>query len=106
MAMMFVLATITKFKRLDPGDLRLIELTLPASLTVDGKEHPIQDGMRPGAGFWVQPRDEGSKEPWQRFYFRSNCSISARGHLETIITNTYDKSDTWSWWQTEGLKEG
>lgn len=103
---MFAPAAITKLKRLDPGDLRLIELTLPASVTIDGKEHPIQDGMRPGSAFWVEPLDERSKKRWQRLYFRSNCSVSAQGHLETIITNTYDESDTWSWWQTEGVKEG
>ncbi len=95
---MFAPATITKLQRLDPADLRLIQLTLPVSLMIDGTEHPVQDGMRPGSGFWIEPR--------QQIYLRSNCSINAQGHLETIITDTYDPSDTWSWWQTEGVREG
>ncbi len=103
---MFAPATITKLRRLGPGNLRLIELTLPTSLTVDGKEHPVQDGMRPGSAFWAEPVEERSKKRWQRLYVRSNCSISAQRHLETIISDTYDESDTWSWWQTEGVKEG
>jgi hypothetical protein len=103
---MFVPAKVTKLRRLEPGDLRLIELTLPAFLTIDGKEHPIQDGMRPGSAFWIEPLNEHSKPQWQRLYFRSNCSINAGGALETIITDTYDESDTWSWWQTESIKEG
>src|SRR5687767_11258519 len=95
---MYTPATITKLKRLDSGDLRLIELTLPGSQTIDGQEHPVQDGMRPGSGFWIEPQ----RQP----YLRSNCSVTAQGHLETIISDTYDQSDTWSLWQTEGIKEG
>src|SRR5262245_13429615 len=95
---MFALATVTKLKRLDPGNLLAIELTLPANLTIDGREHPIQDGMRPGSGFRI--------EPLKQLYLRSNCSIFAQRHLETIIADTHDKSDTWSWWRTEGVKEG
>jgi len=95
---MFARATVTKLRRLDPGTLLAIELTLPTNLTISGKEHSVRDGMRPGSGFWI--------EPMKQLYFRSNCSIVAQRHLETIITDTYDKSDTWSWWRTEGVKEG
>jgi hypothetical protein len=95
---MFAPATITKLRRLDPGNLLVIQLTLPAYLTINGKEHPVQDGMRPGSGFWI--------EPLQQLYFRSNCSIITQRHLETIIADTHDKSDTWSWWRTERVKEG
>ena len=62
--------------------------------------------MRPGSAFWAEPVEERSKKRWQRLYVRSNCSISAQRHLETIISDTYDESDTWSWWQTERAKEG
>jgi hypothetical protein len=54
--------------------------------------------MRPGSGFWIEPREH--------LYIRSNCSIIAPRHLETIIADTYDESDTWSWWRTEAVKEG
>jgi hypothetical protein len=103
---MFVPAKVTKLRRLEPGDLRLIELTLPTFLTIDGKEHPIQDGLRPGSEFWIKPLNEHREKRRQRVYFRSNCSINAHGVLETIITDTYDQSDTWSWWRTERIEEG
>lgn len=104
--LMLVPATITKLRRLDPGDLRLIELTLPSSLTIDGKELRIQDGMRPGSEFWIEPLNARNSDERQRLYFRSNCSIHAHGVLETIISDTYEESDTWSWWRTGGLREG
>jgi len=83
---MFASATVTKLKMLNPGNLLVIELTLPANLTINGREHLVQDGMRPGSGFWI--------EPLKQLYSRSNCSIMAQRHPETIIVDTYDKSDT------------
>src|SRR5437870_13140314 len=100
---MFATATITKFTRFDRTDLRLVELSLPRSLTIDGQEHLIQDGMRPGSAFWVEPRGDCTKKEWQP-YVRSNCSFAAERRLETVINDTSDESDTWSWWQTGGVK--
>ena len=106
MALILAPATITKLKTLDRGELRSIQLTLPASWRVDGKEEPIQDGMRPGAAFLAEPLGERSKKRQKRLYTRSNCSVSAQRCLETIVNDTHDESDTSWWWQTEGVKEG
>src|SRR5919198_2653703 len=105
--MSFILApaTITKLKTLDPGALRTIELTLPDFLPVGEKEHPIQDGMRPGAAFWAELLGKRSKERQKRLYTRSNCSISAQRHLETIVYDTHDEYGA-SLWQSEGPREG
>jgi hypothetical protein len=98
---MFAPASITKLAELVPGNLRRIELTLPASLNLDGRQYPVQDGMRPGSAFSVKRADTHSTQ----LYFRSNCSITAQRAMETIITDTYDQSDSWSWWRTSGIKE-
>jgi hypothetical protein len=99
-------ATITKLRRLNTGDLRSVELTLPDFLRVGEKEHPIQDGMRPGAAFFAEPLSEPGAKHLHRLYTRSNCSVSAQRHLETIVNNAYDESDTSCWWQPEGPREG
>src|SRR5437870_725270 len=106
MSLILAPATVTKLKTLDPGELRTIELTLPPSVRVDGKDHPIQDGMRPGAAFLAEPFGARTQKRQKRLYTRSNCSISAQCHLETIVNDTHDQSDTSWWWQTDGVKEG
>ena len=106
MSLILAPAMITKLKTLDPGELRSIELTLPDSLRIGEKEQPIEDGMRPGAAFLAEPLGQRSKKRQKRLYTRSNCSLSAQRHLETIVNDTHDESDTSWWWQTEGPKEG
>jgi len=106
MSLILAPATITKLKRLDPGELRTIELRLPDFLRVGEKEKPIQDGMRPGAAFLAEPLGERSKKRQKRLYTRSNCSVSAQRHLETVVNDTHDESDTLCWWQSGGLRVG
>ena len=83
---MFIPATVTKLTRLESDGPYCIELTLPNSITIQNKECFIQDGMRPGTGFWI--------ESWDEPTIRSNCSINAKGRLQAMI------------WRTEGIIEG
>ncbi|MBI4471403.1 MAG: hypothetical protein HY646_01970 [Acidobacteria bacterium] len=106
MSLILAPATVTRLKTLDAGELRTVELTLPHSFRVDGKTHPIRDGMRPGAAFLAEPFGQRTQKWHKRLYTRSNCSIREQATLETIINDTHDNSDTSWWWQTDGVKEG
>jgi len=58
--MPFAPETITKPKRLDPGHLVVIELTLPPNLTINGKEHLVQHGIIASRLLWSAEATDGS----------------------------------------------
>lgn len=95
-------AKITKVTTVDPGEIRVIELTLPKQFTVDHVTYSVQDSMRPGTAFLTKPFGARTKKTRRRMYTRSNCSSNAELRLETIINYTHEeKADTSLWWQTD-----
>ena len=101
----FVPARITKVHTIDPGEIRLIALTLPETHEVAGVVYPIRDAMRPGNAFLAKPIGARTAKSRRRMYTRSNAWITAPRVLETIINHTHDvRSDTSIWWQTDEVE--
>ncbi len=100
MAELIVPAYITKVQTIDPGEIRVIELTLPAEWEIDNVRVPVEDTMRPGNAFLTKPWGARTEKWRRRMYTRSNASIDSPHVLETIINFTdTEKSDTSLWWQ-------
>ena len=103
---MFVPATISNVRRVLPGEITEIVLTLPREVEIEGRTFPVRDQMRPGTAFLAKPWGQRTEKFRRRMYTRSNCSLQSRGVLETIINDTHrDKADTSPWWQTQELEE-
>jgi hypothetical protein len=101
----FVPARITHVHTIDPGEIRLITLTLPETHEVAGVVYPIRDAMRPGNAFLARPIGARTAKLRRRMYTRSNASRTAPRVLETIINHTHDeRSDTSIWWQTDEVE--
>ncbi|GJL55128.1 MAG: hypothetical protein NPIRA02_22600 [Nitrospirales bacterium] len=97
---------ITTLKTLDPGEVRIIELTLPQQWEIEGNMYPIHDTMRPGTAFLAKPWGSRTEKRRRRMYTRSNSSMHSAYCLETIINYTHtEKSDTSAWWQTDECVE-
>ena len=47
----FIPATLSKLKTIDPGEIREVTLTVPQECMIDGKSCPVRDEMRPGMAF-------------------------------------------------------
>ena len=102
MSEIVVPALLTKVTTLVPGELRLVELTLPAQHEVNKISYPVYDVMSPGSAFLLKPWGYRTQKWRRRMYTRSNCRIGSERILETIINDTHtEKSDTSVWWQTE-----
>ena len=102
MSELVVPALLTKVTTLVPGELRLVELTLPSQYEVNNTLYPIYDTMRPGTAFLLKPWGSRTRKSRRRMYTRSNCRLGKERILETIINDTHtEKSDTSVWWQTE-----
>jgi len=99
-------AQITSLTTLDPGEVRIIELTLPQQWEVEGKMYPVYDTMRPGTAFLTKPWGTRTQKRRRRMYTRSNSSVDSENRLETIINFTHaERSDTSEWWQTDECVE-
>ena len=102
MSELVVPAHISKVTTLDPGEIRIIELSLPKQLEIEHVVYPVLDVMRPGTAFLAKPWGERTDKWRRRMYTRSNSALESPHKLETIINFTHtDKSDTSVWWQTE-----
>jgi hypothetical protein len=98
----FIPARITKVQTIDPGEIRLVELTLPETYEIDGTVCVIRDAIRPGNAFLARPMGARTAKPRRRMYTRSNASRTSPRVLETIINHTHEaRADTSIWWQTE-----
>ena len=105
MAVIFIPAEVTHLRAFDPGEIRLVEVTLPSAFEVDGRVYPIMDTMRPGTAFLAEPFGARTQKRQKRLYTRSNCSLTANRVLQTIINDTHDpKADTSIWWQKDDVK--
>jgi hypothetical protein len=98
----FVPARITKVETIDPGEIRLVVLTLPEAYGIAGVLHPIRDAMCPGNAFLAKPMGARTEKLRRRMYTRSNSSLTSPRILETIINHTHEaRSDTSIWWQMD-----
>ena len=70
----FVPARITKVETIDPGEIRLVVLTLPEAYGIAGVLHPIRDAMYPGNAFLAKPMGARTEKLRRRMYTRSNSS--------------------------------
>ena len=101
----FVPARITNVQTIDPGEIRLVELTLPETHEMAGRLYQIRDNMRPGNAFLARPMGARTAKPRRRMYTRSNASLTAPHVLQTIINHTHEaRADTSIWWQTEEVE--
>ncbi|WP_447971735.1 hypothetical protein [Nitrospira sp. M1] len=106
MAELMIPGQITTLTTLDPGEIRIIELTLPKQWEVEGSLYPVHDTMRPGTAFLTKPWGRRTEKRRRRMYTRSNSSIHSELCLETIVNFTHvEKSDTSEWWQTDDCVE-
>lgn len=97
-------ARLTEVRTIDPGEIRVIRLTLEESYEIDGTRYPVQDRIHPGNAFLTKPLGARTGKVRRRMYTRSNCSITAERQLETIINHTHEeKADTSIWWQSEEI---
>ncbi len=102
----FVPAVLTDLQTINPGEIRLVRLTLPDHCEIEGTEYPVRDVMRPGNAFLAKPFGERSGKVRRRMYTRSNCSRESARAMETIINHTHqEKADTSIWWQGEQMEE-
>lgn len=100
----FVPAVITRVETIDPGEIRLIALTLRDEYEVGGRRYRVRDAMRPGNAFLARPWGARSGKVRRRMYTRSNCAATAPLVLETIINHTHEeRADTSIWWQTDQI---
>lgn len=101
----FVPARVTKVETIDPGEIRLVALTLPEAYESGGATYLIQDAMRPGNAFLAKPMGARTAKSRRRMYTRSNSSLTSPRVLETIINHTHEaRSDTSIWWQTDEVE--
>ena len=101
---LFIPAKISKVLTLDPGEIRMVQLTLPKQFKWDHQTYPVRDNMRPGTAFFTKPFGTRTQKTRRRMYTRSNTSSSAEFQLETVINYTHlAKADTSLWWQSEEL---
>lgn len=106
MSEILVPAKITKVMTIEPQEIRAIELTLPETWEMNGVHYPVQDTMFPGTAFLARPWGYRTGKIRRRMYTRSNCSLTAKGVLQTIINHTHEeKADTSIWWQTAEIEE-
>ncbi|HEX9756478.1 MAG TPA: hypothetical protein VGB26_01605 [Nitrospiria bacterium] len=97
----FVPASITQLKTIDPEEIRVVELSLPEDCQIDGKPYPIKDKMWPGTAFLSKPFGSRTQKFRRRMYTRSNFPSNHPGVLETVVNHTHaEKADTSIWWQT------
>ncbi|MDQ6733905.1 MAG: hypothetical protein M3Z35_07275 [Nitrospirota bacterium] len=102
----FVPARITKIETIDPGEIRLVVLTLPEAYDIGGGIYFIRDAMCPGNAFLAKPIGARTEKSRRRMYTRSNASLNSPRVLETIINHTHEaRSDTSIWWQTDEVEE-
>jgi len=102
----FVPAVLSNLTTLDTGEIRVVELTLPADHEWEGISYPIQDRMRPGTAALIKPFGSRTKKERRRMYTRSNCSLGSERVFETIVNHTHkDQADTSIWWQTEEVEK-
>jgi len=98
----FVPASITQLKTIDPDEIRVVDLTLPEDCQIDGKSCPIKDNMWPGSAFLAKPFGSRTQKFRRRMYTRSNFSSNHPRVLETVVNHTHgEKADTSIWWQTQ-----
>ncbi len=99
-------ARISQLEVIDQGEIRRVQLQLPAEVEVNGHSVPLLDRMRPGTAFLAKPWGSRTDKFRRRMYTRSNCSSQEPGLLETFINHTHrPQSDTSSWWQSKGADE-
>ncbi len=99
-------ALIHQLRTIDPGEIRLVQITLPEEVEIAGKLYAIRDTMRPGTAFLAKPWGARTGKYRRRMYTRSNTSFNEPRLLETFINFTHrDQSDTSSWWQSEMATE-
>ncbi|RMH07378.1 MAG: hypothetical protein D6704_05265 [Nitrospirae bacterium] len=102
----FIAARLTQVVTYDPGEIRKIELALPETWEIAGKQYAVVDQMRPGTAFLAKPFGLRTGKYRRRMYTRSNCSLTAPRRLETVINDTHQaKADTSPWWQTREVEE-
>ena len=98
---LFIPASITKVITLDPGEIRIIQLTLPKEFDWGHGCYPVRDRMRPGTAFLTKSFGARTQKLRRRMYTRSNSSSNAELQLETVINYTHTvKADTSLWWQS------
>ena len=98
----FIPARVTKVETIDPGEIRLVALTLPDTYEIGGTTYVVQDTMRPGNAFLAKPMGSRTAKFRRRMYTRSNAARTAPRVLETIINHTHEaKADTSIWWQMD-----
>jgi hypothetical protein len=101
----FVPARVVKVETIDPGEIRLVALTLPQIYESGGATYLVQDAMRPGNAFLAKPMGARTAKFRRRMYTRSNSSLTSPRVLETIINHTHEaRSDTSIWWQTDEIE--
>ena len=95
-------AQLTEVRTIDPGEIRVITLTLQESYEIDGKRYPIVDRLHPGNAFLAKPMGARTGKVRRRMYTRSNCAATGERQLETIINRAHEeRADTSIWWQSE-----
>ncbi len=95
-------AQIQQLQVIDPGEIRRVRLTLPDSMTIEGKPYTLRDTMRPGTAFLAKPWGARTEKYRRRMYTRSNSSSDEPGVLETFINHTHrPQADTSIWWQSD-----
>jgi len=105
-AEVFVPAVISKVETIDPGEIRLIALTLQEEYEIGGRRYRVRDAMRPGNAFLARPLGAQSGKIRRRMYTRSNAAVTAPLILETIINHTHEeRADTSIWWQSEQVED-
>ncbi len=104
MSELLVPAQISNVTTVDPGEVRIVELSLPSQWKIENVWYPVLDTMRPGTAFLAKPWGARTEKWRRRMYTRSNMIIESAHVLETIINNTHtDKSDTSVWWQSDDV---
>ena len=95
-------ARIAQLQVVDPGEIRRVQLAMPAYVEIAGRRYPLQDAMRPGTAFLAKPWGMRTDKFRRRMYTRSNSSCNEPGLLETFINHTHrPQADTSVWWQSE-----
>ncbi|WP_447978564.1 hypothetical protein [Candidatus Nitrospira bockiana] len=105
MAEIFVPAVVSRVETIEPGEIRLVTLSLAEEYELEGRRLPVQDAMRPGNAFLAKPRGARTAKVRRRMYTRSNCARLSPRRLETIINHTHEpRADTSIWWQTDEVE--
>ena len=97
-----VSARIAQLQVIDPGEIRRVQLVLPAEVDINGRHFSLHDAMRPGTAFLAKPWGSRTDKYRRRMYTRSNSSSNEPGVLETFINHTHrPQADTSIWWQSK-----